>query len=72
MHLVSMCSQSVRVGGHIYDFAEGETLHTENSYKFTAPAIQQLASEAGLREGPYWMDQNNWFGLFWFDIPTQT
>ena len=35
MHLESLCEQWVQVAGKRFRFAEAETLHTENSYKFT-------------------------------------
>jgi L-histidine N-alpha-methyltransferase len=53
MHLESTCSQTIRVppaGGLpalILPFAPGETVHTENSYKFTASAIESLLSDSG-------------------------
>jgi uncharacterized SAM-dependent methyltransferase len=47
MHLVSLESQRVRVAGREFRFAEGETLHTENSYKFTVDGFARLAAEAG-------------------------
>src|SRR6201999_4524468 len=34
MHLVSLREQAVRVDGHVVHFARGETIHTENSYKY--------------------------------------
>ena len=39
MHLVSCCDQTVRVAGHVIRFERGETIHTENSYKYRAGAF---------------------------------
>src|SRR5665811_244978 len=35
MHLVSKCAQRVKIAGHGFEFAESETIHTENSRKFS-------------------------------------
>ncbi|MFC3076993.1 ergothioneine biosynthesis protein EgtB [Phenylobacterium terrae] len=51
MHLVSRADQQVRVLGRRFEFREGESLHTENSYKFTVEGFSRLAAEAGWRVG---------------------
>jgi Histidine-specific methyltransferase, SAM-dependent len=71
MHLVSMKEQKIIIDGQTIVLREGETLHTENSYKFSVAGIQQLAIQAGLRPGRAWLDPKQWFGLLWFDIPPQ-
>ncbi len=47
MHLVSTQPQKVRVNGIGIDFGRGETIHTENSYKYTIESLQALARGAG-------------------------
>jgi L-histidine Nalpha-methyltransferase len=47
MHLVSTRPQKVRINGVDIDFASGETIHTENSYKYTIESFQTLARRAG-------------------------
>jgi L-histidine Nalpha-methyltransferase len=47
MHLVSTRPQKVRVNGAKIVFAAGETIHTENSYKYTISSFQGLARSAG-------------------------
>jgi len=54
MHLVSLRDQTVSVGGRRFHFAAGETLHTENSYKFTVDRLSGLASAAGWRLQRVW------------------
>jgi dimethylhistidine N-methyltransferase len=49
MHLVSRKVQQVHVGGATFAFDEGETIHTENSYKYTVDGFLRLAAEAGWR-----------------------
>ncbi|OWT65447.1 L-histidine N(alpha)-methyltransferase [Candidimonas nitroreducens] len=67
MHLMSLRRQQVHVCGQRYEFVEGETLHTENSYKFTIDGLHALAARAGLRSGPVWTDKHRRFGLLWLD-----
>jgi uncharacterized SAM-dependent methyltransferase len=47
MHLVSRRDQVVHVGGVPFLFAAGESIHTENSYKYSLPALADLARAAG-------------------------
>jgi dimethylhistidine N-methyltransferase len=71
MHLVSLKKQDIKMGDHVFTLEEGETLHTENSYKFSIDGIQKMARSQGLEAGPVWTDPQRWFGLLWFNIPTQ-
>jgi dimethylhistidine N-methyltransferase len=64
MHLVSRRPQTVRVGGVAIHFAEGETIHTENSYKFTEDGVRALAEAAGWAVRACWFDSERRFGLF--------
>lgn len=56
MHLVSRCAQRVIVRGRAFDFRAGESIHTENSYKYGLPKFQQLAARAGWTHLQRWMD----------------
>jgi dimethylhistidine N-methyltransferase len=47
MHLVSLADQTVSVAGQRFPFAIGETLHTENSYKFRGDEFSAIAGHAG-------------------------
>jgi dimethylhistidine N-methyltransferase len=47
MHLESRAAQTVRIAGQSIAFAAGETIHTENSYKFSAASLAALVSSAG-------------------------
>jgi dimethylhistidine N-methyltransferase len=69
MHLVSRCRQSVMLGGQSHEFEEGETLHTENSYKFTVDGLRRLAARAGFRPGPLWTDADRLFSVHWLHAP---
>ncbi len=64
MHLVSKCDQSFSLNGSgLITFKENETIHTENSYKFTDEMIKDLAISAGLKINNVWKDPQNYFGL---------
>jgi dimethylhistidine N-methyltransferase len=63
MHLVSLKDQRVRVAGREFRFAAGETLHTENSYKFTVEGFAGLAGEAGWRLQRAWISAQPAFAV---------
>lgn len=65
MHLVSRCAQRVVVAGAGFDFAEGDSVHTENSYKYTVAGFQALAREAGFEPVACWTDAARRFALHW-------
>ena len=67
MHLVSLCEQAISVGEHTFAFAEGETIHTENSYKYGLGEMQALAATAGFRLVREWTDPKQWFSLLYFE-----
>jgi uncharacterized SAM-dependent methyltransferase len=69
MHLMSRVPQQVKLCGQSFSFAEGETLHTENSYKFTIDGLRTLAVKAGFTPGPVWTDAKNLFSLHWLKAP---
>lgn len=69
MHLVSACRQKVAFAGQWHEFEEGETLHTENSYKFTIEGLRALAMEAGFKPGPVWTDAQKLFSVHWLHAP---
>jgi len=64
MHLVSDQAQSVQVAGRRFDFAAGETIHTENSHKFTPERLEALAAKAGWRMERRWISAAPAFGIF--------
>ena len=56
MHLVSLRAQEVRVRGRTFAFAEGETIHTENCYKYTPSQFLRMAHAAHWRCERSWQD----------------
>jgi dimethylhistidine N-methyltransferase len=63
MHLVSLGRQSVSLAGARIDFAAGETIHTENSYKHALPAFRALARDAGWETARVWTDPDGLFAV---------
>jgi dimethylhistidine N-methyltransferase len=63
MHLVSLKDQEVRIAGRVFAFAAGETLHTENSYKFTLEGFGELAARAGWRLEREWASTTPAFAI---------
>ena len=64
MHLVSLARQTVSLGAYRFEFTSGETIHTENSYKYSAGEFAALAGEAGFRADKVWQDAQTRFALF--------
>lgn len=63
MHLVSRRQQSVTVAGRRFDFKEGESIHTEDSHKYTIEAFHELARAGGWRPERVWTDEADLFSL---------
>jgi dimethylhistidine N-methyltransferase len=62
-HLVSRCKQTVAINSHLFEFSEGESIHTENSYKYSIDEFQTLASQAGFSNKKTWTDKNELFSV---------
>jgi dimethylhistidine N-methyltransferase len=63
MHLESRRAQQATVAGRVIQFAAGETIHTENSYKFTLDGFAALATEAGWRLERKWASAHPAFAI---------
>ncbi len=63
MHLASRAAQRVHVCGHSFDFRRGETIHTENSYKYTVETFGALARGTGWAPLAVWKDADNLFSV---------
>jgi dimethylhistidine N-methyltransferase len=64
MHLVSLAPQTVRIGRHRFGFDAGESIHTENSYKYSVAEFQALAKEARFSATRVWTDRRQLFALY--------
>ncbi|MEW5249849.1 L-histidine N(alpha)-methyltransferase [Microbulbifer discodermiae] len=56
MHLVCLASHKVTVAGEEISFLEGETIHTENSHKYTIESFNQLLCATGFTPVEHWLD----------------
>jgi dimethylhistidine N-methyltransferase len=63
MHLASLKRQKVKVSGEIIDFRAGETIHTENSYKYSVESFGALARGNGWTPLATWKDADNLFSV---------
>jgi dimethylhistidine N-methyltransferase len=66
MHLAARDAQTVRIDslGMLVNFAHGETIHTENSYKYEPRDIETIASRSGFGIRKFWTDSQRWFADF--------
>lgn len=63
MHLASLKRQKVKLCGATIAFRAGETIHTENSYKYSVESFGALARGAGWTPLAVWTDANNLFSV---------
>jgi len=63
MHLESQYSQFVHVAGRRFDFAPGETIHTEISCKYSIAEFQELSKRAGFTPEKVWTDPEQLFSV---------
>jgi dimethylhistidine N-methyltransferase len=63
MHLASLKRQKVRVAGETFDFRAGETIHTENSYKYSVDSLRALARGVGWLPDGVWTDAKDYFSV---------
>jgi dimethylhistidine N-methyltransferase len=69
MHLESVKAQAVTISGRAIRFREGETIHTENSYKYSLREFQELARAAGLAPVECWTDAERLFSVHYLAAP---
>ncbi len=67
MHLVSLADQEVQVGDDVIEFARQESVHTEDSYKYSIESFQALAWKAGLVPRRVWSDRDRFFSVHWLE-----
>jgi L-histidine Nalpha-methyltransferase len=63
MHLVSVRNQVAHIAGQAIRFSPGETIHTENSYKYSAEGFAALAEDGGWQSVELWTDKARLFSL---------
>ncbi len=67
MHLVSAALQEISLNDRRFRFAEGESIHTENSYKYTVDGFRTLASACGFKPIADWCDADDLFSVHWLE-----
>jgi L-histidine Nalpha-methyltransferase len=65
MHLVSVTAQRVRVGPATFEFRSGESIHTENSYKYDLHDLAVSLDKCGWRLDESWTDAQNYFAVLY-------
>ncbi len=68
MHLESLADQKASVSGKQFSFLKGETIHTENSYKYNVGEFQALAKKAGLEPARAWWDDDWLFSIHFLRV----
>ena len=68
MHLMSLRSQTVHLGGVEIVFEEEETILTECSYKYSLPEFAQIAASAGLTVRQVWTDPEQKFSVQYLTV----
>jgi dimethylhistidine N-methyltransferase len=68
MHLASLKRQKVKVAGETIEFRAGETIHTENSYKYSVESLGALARGVGWEPAGVWTDARNYFSIQAFTL----
>jgi dimethylhistidine N-methyltransferase len=68
MHLASLKRQKVRVAGETIEFRAGETIHTENSYKYSVESLAALARGVGWFPLAAWTDARKFFSIQAFKL----
>jgi len=66
MYLISRTAQPAQIGDRSFDFEAGEKILTEYSYKHSPDGFAALARAAGFQFQKLWMDNSDWFGVFYF------
>lgn len=65
MYLVSKIAQTVHINGQRIHFSEQETIHTENSHKYSDKSFLAIAAQASLNCIKKWHDKNNLFAIYY-------
>lgn len=63
MHLAAIGAQAIGIDGEHFSFGDGETIHTENSYKFSLDEFAALADAAGFATRRVWRDDAGLFSV---------
>ena len=68
MHLSSKKKHEVNIGKEKINFLEGETIHTENSYKYGISQFEEIFVECGFKKRGVFTDQKKYYAVFVLQI----
>ena len=68
MHILSKIKQTVRILNKNFKFRKGETIHTENSYKYSIDDFNKILQETGFKRISVLTDCNDYFGIFVYRV----
>jgi len=68
MHLRSRGAQNVTIGSDSFSFRDQETIHTENSYKYTIDSFQDLLKGTGFEPEKVWTDPQSLFSVHYLKV----
>ena len=68
MYLQADRDMAFTVAGRRFQVREQETIHTENSHKFTISTFQDLARRAGFDPVHAWTDPDQAFSIHWLEV----
>jgi len=63
MHLISLAEQEVTIADETISFLKGESIHTENSHKYTPELFHELIKETGWYEEKTWSDDKGFYAV---------
>jgi L-histidine N-alpha-methyltransferase len=66
MHLESLIAQQIAIPALELEvkLQRGETIHTENSYKFRDEGVIEMLERADFHLSDHWTDEREWFGVY--------
>ena len=68
MHLISSDDQAVRIGDNVIEFTNGESIHTENSYKYDLSHFRDIAHETAFDVERMWTDERQFFSVQYLTV----
>lgn len=68
MHLRSIGDQTIAIAGHRFTIRDGETIHTENSYKYSIDDFRRLVNGTGFHTERVWTDSESLFSVYYLTI----
>jgi len=67
MHLVANRPTVIQIDDRKFEFQPGQSIHTENSHKYSIDSFQELADQANLKPKQVWTDPDDLFSMHWLE-----